>query len=162
MWCLLAVLQFFEVKEIHKPEGQWCQHCQLGKGCGIYAQRPHECRVFDCNWLIGLMPEHWYPKRSHMVVKLDHDVNSVSSTMFVIVDDRYPNIWKTEPYYQNLRHMSRQGLNRTSFVGYFFTVVRLNSRPKNGWLILPDQEVEWRLGEPMEIRQSGNHFRVVK
>src|SRR5262249_40538218 len=29
----------------------WCQHCDVGKGCRIYDQRPKLCADFACLWL---------------------------------------------------------------------------------------------------------------
>jgi len=42
------------VLEILKMSGKWCIYCNVGQGCGIYAKRPRECRVFKCAWLFGI------------------------------------------------------------------------------------------------------------
>ena len=36
-----------------KPRGQWCQHCNIGRGCNIYTSRPLMCNEFRCQWLMG-------------------------------------------------------------------------------------------------------------
>lgn len=39
-----------------KPHGVWCKHVKAGirSGCGIYANRPEECRVWLCSWRRGI------------------------------------------------------------------------------------------------------------
>lgn len=39
------------VRELDKPVNQWCRHCRIGQGCGIYEERPQSCRTFECVWL---------------------------------------------------------------------------------------------------------------
>lgn len=36
-----------------KERGTWCRHCEPGRGCGIYADRPESCRVYECAWLLS-------------------------------------------------------------------------------------------------------------
>ena len=31
--------------------GKWCGECIPGNGCGIYSNRPKECREYKCMWL---------------------------------------------------------------------------------------------------------------
>lgn len=38
---------------IEKHAAKWCQHCNIGKGCKIYNERPEECAGFKCQWLMG-------------------------------------------------------------------------------------------------------------
>jgi hypothetical protein len=38
------------VEELDKPEGEWCEHCEIGAGCRIYEDRPKMCRVWSCEW----------------------------------------------------------------------------------------------------------------
>ena len=40
-------------KEINKPANTRCKHQKVGKGCGIYAQRPFSCMVWNCRWLVN-------------------------------------------------------------------------------------------------------------
>lgn len=40
------------VDSISKPAGAWCIACDArGGGCGVYENRPQECRDFKCVWL---------------------------------------------------------------------------------------------------------------
>jgi hypothetical protein len=43
----------FDIPEIEKPAGEWCQHCAIGKGCKVYDERPQMCVEFECLWLIS-------------------------------------------------------------------------------------------------------------
>jgi len=47
------------VYELSKDAGIWCPHCEIGKGCKIYSERPTACQEFKCAWLIGVgAPKH--------------------------------------------------------------------------------------------------------
>lgn len=39
------------IPDFDKPAGKKCPHQRFGKGCGIYAKRPHGCRTWNCIWL---------------------------------------------------------------------------------------------------------------
>jgi hypothetical protein len=39
------------VKELKKDPGLWCQHCDVGRGCKVYEERPGTCREYQCIWL---------------------------------------------------------------------------------------------------------------
>lgn len=41
------------IKEIAKPTNKWCGHCEIGKGCRIYDNRPQSCREFECLYLMS-------------------------------------------------------------------------------------------------------------
>lgn len=74
------------VEELSKPQGQWCEHCKIGQGCGIYETRPQSCREFQCLWLT----EDWVP------IDLRPDKSKV------VIDDttdgKYPVLWCDEKY----------------------------------------------------------------
>ena len=46
-----ACCKVYSIPEFNKPAGDWCQHCDVGKGCKIYDQRPPRCVEFQCFWL---------------------------------------------------------------------------------------------------------------
>ena len=52
------------VKELNKKPGETCKHCIEKTGCGIYEQRPQECKEFECAYLesgvtnISLRPDN--------------------------------------------------------------------------------------------------------
>lgn len=62
------------VLSLSKPANVKCQHAKYGKGCTIYARRPHDCRTWSCRWLVdhetaGLAR----PDRSHLVIDMQYD-----------------------------------------------------------------------------------------
>jgi hypothetical protein len=83
------------ITELDKPRGTWCKHCLLGKGCGVYATRPAECRSFFCGWLVDprLGPE-WKPDRSKIVLTPTPDSNGIA----VRCDPGFPDAWRRDPY----------------------------------------------------------------
>ena len=48
-----ACCRVFDIPELKKPAGQWCQHCDIGKGCKVYDDRPQMCAEFECLWLMS-------------------------------------------------------------------------------------------------------------
>lgn len=61
------------VKELNKPAHEWCKHCDIGKGCRIYTQRPNECQNFTCMWWAGMTPEELKPDKVHAVFTMTGD-----------------------------------------------------------------------------------------
>lgn len=95
------------VEELDKPAGRWCRHCDVGKGCTIYEQRPQECRDFRCLFLaVETFPEEWRPNRAHFVLTTDADARRV----LLRVDPDRPNAWRFEPYYSYLKRWSAKRL----------------------------------------------------
>jgi len=53
------------VESIGKPQFTWCRHFKRSVGCGIYEDRPHDCRAFICYWLhVPNLGDEWRPDRS--------------------------------------------------------------------------------------------------
>ncbi|MEO1093184.1 MAG: hypothetical protein AAFX81_21415 [Pseudomonadota bacterium] len=53
-----------QIQTMEKPYGKWCTHCDVGRGCRIYADRPDVCRGFECLWLSSpTMPDAFRPDR---------------------------------------------------------------------------------------------------
>lgn len=46
-----ACCRVYAIPELGKPAGAWCDHCDVGKGCKVYATRPARCAEFECLWL---------------------------------------------------------------------------------------------------------------
>lgn len=85
---------------LQKPHGTWCRHCIPGKGCGIYSERPGECKIFFCLWLLDarLGPE-WKPDHSKIVLNVAPTGNGI----VIRCDPGYPQAWRREPYYQKIQ-----------------------------------------------------------
>ena len=81
-----------------KPAGRTCAHLQGGQ-CGIHADKPGECSVFQCFWTLATaMDEAWRPDRCGFILWSDH-----TNRLIVDVDARRPDAWRREPYYNQLR-----------------------------------------------------------
>jgi hypothetical protein len=59
-----------DTPELQKPAGVLCPH-STGKGCGIYEQRPAQCRTWYCLWRrIAALPDAARPDRCGVVFSL--------------------------------------------------------------------------------------------
>ena len=89
----------FDLPEFNKPKHKWCQHCKPGNGgCSIHNQdRPEICSTYSCLWLLGAIPDEWFPPKSKMILSA-HQVGD-ETICTIVVHHRYPNKWKEEPYY---------------------------------------------------------------
>ena len=57
------------VTALAKPAGKWCRHFSKARGCAIYADRPDDCRVFNCLWLLTeALDADWKPSRAGFVL----------------------------------------------------------------------------------------------
>ena len=55
-----------------KPPRKWCTHFRRRSGCDIYADRPAECRGFNCGWLLTpSLPDDWRPDRAGFLLHQD-------------------------------------------------------------------------------------------
>ena len=92
-----------EVCALAKPRRQWCGHFRRGVGCGIYADRPVDCRVFECAFLTteGLSDD-WRPDRAGFLMWND----GIDKRLIVDVDPARPFSWKREPYYSQIKAWS--------------------------------------------------------
>lgn len=92
------------IASIDKPAGRWCGHFKRGAGCGVYAGRPHECIAFNCEWLAhDVWGAEWKPDKARFVMMTEND----GKRLRVIVDPDFPEAWRREPYYSNLKHISK-------------------------------------------------------
>jgi hypothetical protein len=93
------------IDAVDKPAGLWCRHCAPGRGgCTIYDSRPSSCRAFHCGWIVDarLGPE-WQPLTSKMIAV----VEEAGQRIAVHVDPSYPEAWRREPWYGQLRQWAR-------------------------------------------------------
>ena len=92
-----------------KPRHDWCQHADPGHGCKIYSHRPEPCKSFHCMWLIDTrIGDYWYPAKSKIVINAMIEEGR-KYTVF-IVDPAYPNRWREEPYFNDIKTIARAGI----------------------------------------------------
>jgi len=60
----------FEVPAVPTRDYEWCQHCAVGVGCGIYQDRPRDCASFYCLWRMGFGADEDRPDRHGVVMDL--------------------------------------------------------------------------------------------
>jgi hypothetical protein len=126
-----------QIAALNKPHGIWCPHATPGHGCGIYADRPQECRTFHCGYLSSALSDEWHPVKSKIVLMAD-----ASGGVTAVVDAGRPDAWKQKPFYPQLKAWARELLPQRKYV-----VVRIGKR---AIAVLPDQEFD--LG-PMELHE---------
>lgn len=119
------------IEELGKPQGSWCKHCDIGRGCKIYPDRPGECRTFYCGYLTWpMLEDHWFPAKSKLVV-----VSELDDTRIAIhVDPGRQSAWQQEPYYSEIKHWSALASEQMHQV-----VVCIGKR---AIVVFPDREVD--------------------
>jgi hypothetical protein len=92
------------IEEIAKPDGQWCRHCEPGRGCLVYETRPAECRGFNCLWLVDeRFGAHWKPSRSKIVLTTSVDGIEIRC------DPGFPDAWRREPFRSEIGRLAASG-----------------------------------------------------
>jgi hypothetical protein len=90
------------VAEVDSHIDEWCKHCRPGKGgCTIYDRRPQICRDFTCGWLAGVLGDEWFPAKCKMYI-----TPAPGGRRVVTVDPAFPEAWRREPHYSQLKDMA--------------------------------------------------------
>lgn len=94
-----------------KPRHDWCQHAKPGHGgCGIYQTRPEICRGFHCQWILDSRhPDYWFPAKSKIIINATINKEGKKYISF-IVDPAYPTRWREEPYFSDIKHIAKAGI----------------------------------------------------
>jgi hypothetical protein len=122
------------IPALGKPDNVWCEHCEIGKGCRIYPDRPAMCRDFKCGYLRDpSLGEEWYPAKCHFVLRSDNN------QLVVQVDHQRPDAWKREPYHAAFQTMARNLYPRGGQI-----IVKVGAR---AIVVLPDRDVDLGLCE---------------
>ena len=126
--CMLCC-KLFELDELAKPRGKWCQHAVAGKGCSIHADRPGACQTFFCKWMMdpSLGPD-WKPSKSKFVLQPMPNGN-----MQILVDPAHPAAWKQDLYYPTIKLAAAQMFERGKYV-----IVSVGTK---GFVVLPQKDV---------------------
>lgn len=73
------------VKPLGKRAGQKCVHQRFRTGCAVYHKpgMPHECKAWNCRWLVGDDTQDLKrPDKSHYVIDLLPDVVALKDNQF--------------------------------------------------------------------------------
>ena len=88
------------VTALDKPAGRWCRHFSKSTGCAVYDDRPADCRVFNCMWLLtDALGEDWKPTVSGFVLHSEDG----GRRLIVECDAARPHDWRRVPYEPQLR-----------------------------------------------------------
>ncbi|MFZ2031232.1 MAG: hypothetical protein WAU68_13040 [Vitreimonas sp.] len=122
------------IPELNKPALVWCTHCEIGKGCGIYASRPQVCADYYCEYRHNAdLGEEWRPTKSMMVVTFDQALNRIN----IGVDPSRMGAWREAPYFQQIKTWALSILRQRGHLIVW--------EGPEAVAVLPDREV--RLGE---------------
>lgn len=94
-----------EVPALAKAAHTRCRHVLTTGGCGVYADRPNACRVFDCGYLQNPeLGDEWRPDRAGFLMYFSDGAPRLN----VVVHLEAENSWRREPYLSQLREWSRR------------------------------------------------------
>jgi hypothetical protein len=132
------------VAALDKPKGVWCRHCRPGKGCGIYEQRPPECRSFGCLWLADpKFPDAFKPERSKLVFVLEANASRVVAHC----DPGRPAAWRQPENYRLLKNMAAvsaaSGKQVVVALGDSYTAILIDRDVPLG-IVRPGQSIIYR------------------
>ncbi len=92
------------VTALQKPAGKWCRHFGKSTGCHIYDERPSDCRVFNCLWLLtDALDADWKPSVAGFVLHSEDG----GRRLIVESDPSRPHDWRREPYQTTLRRWAQ-------------------------------------------------------
>jgi hypothetical protein len=142
-----ACCRVYAIPPLKKPAGTWCQHCDIGKGCKIYDDRPALCVEFTCLWLAmknrGVeVADDLRPDRSKVVFS----PTTNEKIMSAITMPGAPGAWRNGPARELIDKMVRGGLH----------VVVGPPASTNKIMVGPDGEREVKMTEPDENGMQWN------
>lgn len=135
------------VVDLQKPAMTWCQHCNIGRGCRIYEQKPASCVSFDCMWLVNeWIPDSLRPDRCKIVFEGLYGTKVVLALLNKGNDEAY----RQEPAWSLIEHL----INR---LGYSVMVVPHGCPPREPIVLVavgtnPDtvfEAVDWATTQNM-------------
>jgi len=121
------------VTALDKPAGRWCTHFKKAQGCRIYNDRPTDCRIFNCLWLLtDALDADWKPSVCGFVLHSE----AGGARLIVECDAARPHDWRRAPYQATLTAWASQGQEVLIMTG------------RTGLRLLPD-------GETRPVRRAG-------
>jgi len=107
-----ACCRVYAIPEFKKPAGDWCQHCDTGKGCKTYGSRPARCVDFQCLWLASqsqgraALPVELRPDKCKVVFS----PSTNDKIMTAITMPGYPLAWQTKIVATLIACLNRAGM----------------------------------------------------
>jgi len=94
-------------KEVPTAANTPCQFNNAKGGCSkfYHIDRSTGCKVFECDWIRGIVPEELYPGESGVYIVADSNRKRVH----VYVDPDRPNAWQEGKMYQFLGALAHYG-----------------------------------------------------
>ena len=83
--------------------------------------------------MCNMLDDHWYPKKSKIIVVTSSTRNGEPSVVFH-VHDKYPLRWREEPYYPDIKRLATYGLHANTWVTEVVVRDQL-------WIILPNKDI---------------------
>lgn len=117
---------------LFKPFLKWCQHAvRPGGGCGIYADRPQSCRIFECLFATSqrnpnapaVMPPEMRPDRCGVIFG-PADPDNPDTVFNIHVDPHRPLAFKRGDVKRWINHIVRQKITVVLSVGTKHTTLR--------------------------------------
>jgi hypothetical protein len=132
------------IKELNKPRLAECSHCDVGVGCKIYENRPHECGEFYCSYRLDAnLGEEWRPSICKIVISYDPAAHRIN----VCVDPSIGADWRKPPFYERIKAMALDILNRRGHLIVW--------EGANGIGILPHADVFLGPPQPNQVIVAG-------
>ena len=106
-----ACCKVFNIPELDKPAGKWCDHCKIGSGCKIYEERPEICSDFKCLWLESQnhpneqLSPGLRPDKCKIVFSPTTNPKIISAT----IDKNYPLAWKEGEAFELIKFIAKEG-----------------------------------------------------
>lgn len=103
------------VHALNKPPAKWCVHFRRASGCGIYEDRPKDCRVFNCLWLLtdNRLGLDWKPSVAGFLMHSEDE----GRRLIVECDPAAPQAWRKEPYRSAIQRWADTGQEVLVFAG---------------------------------------------
>lgn len=102
------------VSALEKPAGRWCRRFRRASGCDAYDDRPDDCRIFNCLWLLTeALDEEWKPTRAGFLLHSE----AGGARLIVECDPARPHDWRRAPYHGLLRRWAAAGQEVLVFAG---------------------------------------------
>jgi len=107
-----ACCRVFAIPQLDKKAGDWCKHCDIGKGCKIYADRPQMCQDYACLWLIsqerepgqGRLGPELRPDRCKVVITPTTNPNVMGAIPTI------PGAWRKGKAWELIERMALNGI----------------------------------------------------